>query len=190
LITFETAKKQKIANNCCAAYQFKMSLNNLQLTPSEITTLYKNSLVEIPDAGIIQTKPGKETTWNYLGENMKNVLVILMYKDAVHIPDKQLSFFTKLLAACHLNLSDTAILNIYNYKEAGFENLISFFKPKVVFLFGVSPAELEMPLLFPFFQVQAYKNVSYLYSPSLEEIEPDKNLKTSLWACLKKIFNL
>lgn len=167
-----------------------MSLNNLQLTPAEITTLYKNSLVDIPDAGNKQNKLGKEIAWKYLGENKKNVLVILDYKDVVHIPDKQLFFLTKLLAACHLNLGDTAILNIHNYKEAGIENLISFFKPKVALLFGVSPAEVEMPLLFPLFQVQAYKNASYLYSPSLEEIEQDKNLKTSLWACLKKIFNL
>ena len=168
-----------------------MNLNKLHLSPSDISFLYKNSLVEIKDAENYQLAAGKTgTTWKFLGQNKKNILIILKYEDAVHIPDKQLAFLTKLLAACNLNLGDIAILNFQNYGQAGFANIISFFKSKVVFLFGVSPDEFGLPLLFPAFQVQAYKEASYLYSPSLEEIEPDINLKTKLWACLKKIFNL
>ena len=40
------------------------------------------------------------------------------------------------------------------------------------------------------FQVQAYKDAVFVSSPSLDTIEPDKNLKGKLWSCLKKIYNL
>jgi len=167
-----------------------MNLNKIQLTPAEISRLYKYSLVEISAAINYPVKQEKEIAWKFLGKNNKHILIVLNYTDAVHLPDDELTFLTRLLAACNLNLGDIAILNIHYYPETGFENTISFFQPGIVFLFGVSPADFGMPLLFPAFQVQIHKNTRYLFAPSLEEIEADKNLKTKLWSCLKKIFNL
>jgi hypothetical protein len=172
-----------------------MSLNSIKFEPTDIAALYKNSLVEIDakQQALPQIDTSIErmaTGWKYLGENKKKTLVVVRDANAVHIPDKQLSFLTKLLAACNLNLADVAILNFQDHNSSEFNEIINFFKPKVVLLFAVEPGEFGLPMIFPQFQVQGYKDAMFVSSPSLDVIEPDKSLKGKLWVCLKKIFNL
>ena len=172
-----------------------MSLNSIKFEPADIVSLYKNSLVEVDAKQQVlpQTNTNAEpvaTGWKYLGENKKKTLVVVRNADAVHIPDKQLSFLTKLLAACNLNLADVAIFNFHDHNSSEFNEILNFFKPKVVLLFAVEPAEFGLPMIFPQFQVQGHKDAVFVSSPSLDVIEPDKSLKGKLWVCLKKIFNL
>ena len=172
-----------------------MSLNSIKFEPTDIAFLFKNSLVDInakqqvlPQTDII-TEP-ITTGFKYLGENKKKTLVVVRNADAVHIPDKQISFLTKLLAACNLNLADVAIFNFQDHSSSEFNEILNYFKPKVVLLFDVEPAEFGLPMIFPQFQVQGHKDAVFVTSPSLNVIEPDKSLKGKLWVCLKKIFNL
>ena len=172
-----------------------MSLNSIKFEPTDIASLYKNSLVEInaEQQASSQAKIETETITTelkYLGENKKKTLVIVRNTDAVHIPDKQLSFLTKLLAACSLNLADVAIFNFQDHNSSEFNEILNFFNPKVVLLFDVEPGEFGLPMIFPQFQVQGHKDAVFVSSPSLDVIEPDKSLKGKLWVCLKKIFNL
>lgn len=172
-----------------------MSLNSIKFEPTDIAFLYKNSLVEIDIKKEVstQTKNSDEPIsggWKYLGENKKKTLVVVRSADAVHIPDKQLSFLTKLLAACNLNLADVAILNFQDHNSSAFNEILNYFKPKVVLLFDVEPGEFGLPMIFPHFQVQGYKDAMFVSSPALNIIEPDKSLKGKLWVSLKKIFNL
>ena len=172
-----------------------MSLNSIKFEPADIVSLYKNALVEInakqpvlPPADT--NTEAVATGWKFLGENKKKTLVVVRNTDAVHIPGKQLSFLTKLLAACNLDLADVAIFNFQDHNSSEFNEILSFFKPKVVLLFAVDPGEFGLPMIFPPFQVQGYKDAVFVSSPSLDVIEPDKSLKGKLWVCLKKIFNL
>jgi hypothetical protein len=172
-----------------------MSLNSIKLEPTDIAFLYKNSLVEInaKQQVLPQTNINDEpidSGWKYLGENKKKTLVIVRNASAVHISDKQLSFLTKLLAACNLNLADVAVLNFQDHNSTEFNEILNYFKPKIVLLFDVDPGEFGLPMIFPQFQVQGYKDTLFVSSPSLDLIEPDKSLKGKLWVCLKKIFNL
>jgi hypothetical protein len=177
-----------------------MSLNSIDFSKKNIADLYKSSLVELnkqcSDSGIKE----KQVQLKFLGENKKHVLVVVNYADAVHIPDIQLGFLTNLLSACKLTLADTAVFNFHPYsgpdkpdddeRTKHFNNIISFFKPKTVLLFGIEPAYFGMPLLFPQFQIQSHNNSTFLFTPTLQEMEHDKSLKTKLWICLKKIFSL
>jgi len=43
---------------------------------------------------------------------------------------------------------------------------------------------------FPHFQQQKFTGITFLFSPSLNELENDKLLKSKLWICLKQIFNI
>ena len=172
-----------------------MSLNSIKFETTDIALLFKNSLVEINAEQKIlsQTHSDAEPIaigWKYLGENKKKTLVVLRYPDSVHVPDKQLSFLTKLLAACNLSIADVAIINFEHYASIGFDKIMSHFTPAVVLLFDTKPDEFGMPMNFPEFQVQRYKDAVFVSSPSLQIIEPDKTLKGKLWVCLKKIFNL
>ena len=176
-----------------------MSLNSIKFETTDIALLFKNSLVEInSEKQVPQINRSSEPIapdsdpngLKYLGENKKKALVVVRYADVTHLPEKQLSFLTKLLAACNLSIGDVAILNFQHYNSTSFDKIINCFKPKVVLLFDVEPGEFGMPMIFPPFQVQGYKDSVFVSSPSLEMIEPDKNLKGKLWTCLKKIFNL
>ena len=55
-------------------------------------------------------------------------------------------------------------------------------------LFGVQPAEIELPLDFPNYQIQRYNNQVYLTAPLLSNFKDNKAEKTKLWNCLKQIF--
>jgi len=192
MFTFEAQRNKKKLTPICRLF---MSLNSIKFEPTDIAFLFKNSLVEInaEQQVISQTKIEIDRITNglkYLGENKKKTLVVVRNTDAVHIPEKQLSFLTKLLAACNLNLADVAIFNFQDHNSSEFNEILNFFKPKVVLLFDVETGEFGLPMIFPQFQVQGYKDAVFVSSPSLDVIEPDKSLKGKLWVCLKKIFNL
>ena len=165
-----------------------MNLNTIQFDAADIALLFKNSLVEINTENPVSSATNGE--WKYLGENKQKTLIVVRYAGEVHLPGRQLSFLTKLLAACKLTITDVAIVNFQHYTSSDFDRIIDHFKPKVVLLFDIAPGEFGMPMIFPQFQVQRYKEAVFVSSPSLEVIEPDKALKGNLWVCLKKIFNL
>lgn len=167
-----------------------MSLNSIQLSQNELVLLYKNSLVDLTNGETVGKQLPADQPFKFLGGNKKNVLVVVHYPEAAHLPDRQLTFLTRLLAACHLHLGDVAILNFFHHNASEFNSIISFFKPKSVLLFGTEPATFGTPLLFPAYQVQAYQEAVYLFTPALGELENDKLQKSKLWVCLKKIFNL
>jgi hypothetical protein len=87
-------------------------------------------------------------------------------------------------------LGDIAILNLTNAPSVLHKDIQNKFKSSVTILFGLTPEELEMPVNFPEFQVQAFNNCTFLHTPTLEKLETDKILKSKLWVCLRKMFNL
>ncbi|MBL0130777.1 MAG: hypothetical protein IPP43_06385 [Chitinophagaceae bacterium] len=106
------------------------------------------------------------------------------------MPDHELTFLTGILGACKLSLADVAIVNLYNHPQSSYNELTSFFKSKIVFLFDMEPAAFGLPMHFPHYQIQAFAGNSFLYAPSLKELENDRVEKSKLWVCLKRLFNL
>ncbi|MBK9568854.1 MAG: hypothetical protein IPO53_02260 [Chitinophagaceae bacterium] len=54
----------------------------------------------------------------------------------------------------------------------------------------MEPAAFGLPMHFPHYQIQAFAGNSFLYAPSLKELENDRVEKSKLWVCLKRLFNL
>ena len=187
-----------------------MELNNIILPVSVVADLYHSSLIEENEAAekkitaaVIEkedmlhqapkNEQGREdgkTRWKSLGNNQKNILVIVQHSDAVHLPDQDLTFLTGILGACKLSIADVAIVNINNHQQASYKELTTAFKSRIVFLFAVEPATFGLPMNFPHYQIQAFAGNSFLFSPSLKELENDKVQKSKLWVCLKRLFNL
>lgn len=181
-----------------------MDLNHIELPPILVADLYFSSLI-----GDRETRPpkGAETgisdeekssqaekspgfLWKSLGSNQKHILIIVKTSEAVHLPDHELTFLTGILGACKLSLADVAIVNLYNHPQSSYKELTSFFKSKIVFLFDMEPAAFGLPMHFPHYQIQAFAGNSFLYAPSLKELENDRVEKSKLWVCLKRLFNL
>lgn len=177
-----------------------MDLNNIELPASLIVDLYHTSLFNTNEFSV-EKNLDKETPkhidkveiiapFKWLGDNKKNILVIVNNKEVVYLPDNELAFFTGILSACKLTVADVAILNFNTHPEVSYKELTDFFKSKIVFLFDVEPAAFGLPMNFPHYQIQAFAGNSFLYSPSFKDLENDKVKKSKLWICLKRLFNL
>jgi len=171
-----------------------MGLNDIKLPASLTTSFYRTTLVETGEYEAIerpivieQPVPGE---WKYLGDNKKNILIAVNYPGISHLPDEELVFLTNILVACKLDLGDIAIVNIANTTQASYKDYHSFFKSKIIILFGIDPLSFGLPVDFPAFQVQSVAGNTFLYSPSLGECREDKLSKSKLWVCLRKLFNV
>jgi len=94
------------------------------------------------------------------------------------------------LNACKLNMADIALINTRQVAGTGYTEINKITAPVITLLFDVAQNDIGLPLQFPHFQVQRFGNVSYLSAPSLDLIEGDKLLKSTLWGCLKNLFQL
>jgi len=181
-----------------------MSLNDLQLSSSMIARLYPSSLVSPDGEDAIQISKKQDVTgrnnqktesnaaesWKSLGNNQQNILIVVNYADSVHLPDEELSFLTSMLTACKLSLGDVAIINTNNYERVNCKDILTQFKSRIVFLFGIEPLDFGLPAGFPHFQVQTVSNCTFLYTPALEERHTDALLKSKLWVSLRSIFSI
>lgn len=166
-----------------------MDINNIELTPAAVTALFKNSLY-MEESNKAEKVKEEKTVFKYLGQNNKKIVLLVNYTDAAFLPDKQLEFLTSVLTACKLSLADVAIINGAYAGDTSYKSLSKELQMQYAILFGVNPSSLSLPVDFPSYQVQSFSNCTYLYSDSLEALAADKELKTKLWFCLKKIFGI
>ena len=165
-----------------------MSLNNIQLSTQQLVQLYENVLVEdVPRPNdIVDGLPAIRS----LGGNAKHVLILVQKEAEAFLPDNELQFLTTILGACGLSLADIALVNYATLPDKGYAPLIEHFRSRQVVLFDVTPLQLGMPINFPPFQVQGFKDCRYLQAPALHLIEADLTSKKSLWAALKNLFHI
>lgn len=164
-----------------------MSLDNIQLPPIVLQQLFKHSLIDLKN----EREPEEKTittSFATLGNNSKQIVIIVNSDETLYLPDDQLNFLLGILAACNLTMEDVAILNIKKNKSVNYKTLAKELKPQKLFLFGVNPDQIELPLDFPNYQVQPYNNQVYLTAPLLSNFKDNKTEKTKLWNCLKQIF--
>jgi hypothetical protein len=164
-----------------------MSLDNIQLPAIVLQDLYKNALIDLQTEN---TDPGAEATvkFSYLGNNQQRVAIIVKNMAAIYLPEEELNFLLGILTACKLSMADIALVNISKNKSLNYTTLTEQLHADKILLFGVQPSELELPLQFPFYQVQKFNNQVYLSAPTLGQLEDDKAEKTKLWNCLKQVF--
>ena len=184
-----------------------MALNDIRLNSTLLAEIYKDFLVEIDgQSHAKRTQSSKSQTqmpedisttntssiaWEHLGEFKKRILLVVRYPGVAYMPDEPLNFLTSILNACKLSLADVAIVNIANLPSIQYNDLRKKYNSAViVVLFGPTPSELEMPVNFPEFQIQPFHNCTFLHTPVLEKLETDKVLKSKLWVCLRRIFDL
>lgn len=166
-----------------------MSLDKIQLPAFLYQSIFKKNLVVIKSENTV--KPSKkESKINFLGGNEKKIIFIGKDDKNKFLGDNQMKFLNDLLNACHLTMADIAFLNFRENNAFSYNDLTEQLSPKKILIFGVTAKELDLPFAIPFFQVQNFHEHVYLISPSLEEIQLNKELKKQLWNCFQKIFNI
>ena len=181
-----------------------------QLPGFIIAGLYKDSLV-ITEETINQTSPAKKQEqvtnktpkqditqpalpkqW-FLGDNKRNISILLKDETAVHINDEWLGTLSKLLTACKLNLADVAIINLK--PGINFSIIKEQLQPQYVLMFNVTTNEVELPFNMPDYQVQKYGGTTFMMAPAItlsadKTTDSIKTEKRNLWEKLKVIFNV
>jgi hypothetical protein len=164
-----------------------MSLNDLVLNDDLLTSLYGHSLVNLNKT----TGASAAAKINFLGNNEKNIVIIMRDPDFAFLPDDQLVFLVKMLKACKLNIGDVALINQVTAPIL-LKDLLRQFKPSLILFLGVSPAIIGMTVKDDLFSVQPFSNGFFLQVPPLAELNSDteeaKPLKSKLWSCLKQLF--
>jgi hypothetical protein len=139
------------------------------------------------------TSPTEPAPYKFLGNNRKQIAIIVHSPGTAFLPDNQLSFLTKMLEACRMNIGDIAIVNAATTPIL-IAQLRQQLNPNTVLLFGLEPVTIKLPINFPLFRLQPYDACTYLSAPALsllvENSEESKLLKSKLWICLKTLFNV
>lgn len=165
------------------------SLNDMQLSDDHLASLYGRSLVEVA--------PGKKTpeeadvtkrvtSIKFLGNNAKNITILVREQDHAFLPEAQLAFVSKILGACHMNTGDVAIVNL-GQTNHDIDVICKQLTPACIISFGIiTSGEL--------FNIENCEGISFLNAPSLAELTNEateaRQLKTRLWTALKQLFEI
>lgn len=167
-----------------------MSLDDIVLPAQVVQELYRDVLVELTPPVAIPAASADDSALTYLGDNQKQVAVIVDDPESIYLQDEALNFLLGILTACKLSMADIALINSAKNPGMTYQELEQQLHAKKLILFGVAPAVLQLPLQFPHYQVQQYNNQVYLASPALRVLMNDRAEKTKLWVCLKQVFQL
>lgn len=151
------------------------------ILPDEIlSSLYKNSLVSIPEIAE-SSLTGKSV------KTSADAIVITSHKGSP-LPAGQQIFLQNILKACKLDPVNIPVLKADDPITANYQAMHEQYASSKLVLFGMSTAEIALPIRFPNYQVQSFQGVQYLCADSLEVLEHDKNLKAILWKSLQQLF--
>ncbi len=157
-----------------------MNKNNKELLPNSlITLLYKDVLIE--DKTYLEKNTEEQ-------ETMPKDVLIIAKSASTNLNEKQILFLTSILKALKLGLNDVNLITNLDEHFGPYKTMVSKYSPNKIILFGLGPSDIELPMNFPPFQIQAFENKKYLCAPTLEEIEENKSTKLTLWQGLQKLF--
>lgn len=175
-----------------------MNSSPIQLPDFVISDLYKNQLVVIEESIAEIKLPKKEAPTHlskpeFLGNNEKNICILVKDSQAVYLNDHSLQFLSAILTACKLNLGDVAIVN-FSRTPLHYNSLKEWLTPKYILVFDIGATTLQLPFDLPTYQVQSYDKCSFLFAPSLDQMTADtreaKIEKSKLWLSLKTMFKI
>jgi hypothetical protein len=166
-----------------------MSLDNIQLPAIVIQEMFKNSLIDCKSEKQVRENTS-ESTLTFLGNNDKQVLILVKNADSLYMPDEELTFLLGILTACKLTMNDVAIMNLHQQPKFNYTAIGKDIFANTIIQFGTNPADIELPMSFPTYQLQAYNNQTYLCAPELSILQQDKAEKMKLWNCLKTLFSI
>ncbi len=173
-----------------------MNLNEIRLPATVIADLYKNSLIALTvntnTSSLFLSEEVLPDPLQYLGNNLKQILIAVYYPDQTFLPDDQLRFLNAVLKACNLTQEDTAIVNFATFKP-DYNLLKRQLLPQVMLFFGDRAKFITISGNATEFEQIKLEEITTLFIPELERLNQDNNegkiLKKKLWSALKHLFS-
>lgn len=165
------------------------SFKNIHLPDFVLAEMYKNNIVSTKT----EAQP-KSTPIGFLGDNKKNIAILLQDDDAVFINDERLNFLSNILQACHLTLADVAIINIKNQPDIHYQNIVEQLQPKFILLFDININAIGFSNNLQLYQLQKINDYTIMSAAPLDKMlsktQEAKIEKSKLWMSLKIMFNI
>ncbi len=167
-----------------------MGIDNIQIPASFYPSLFKKNLVDLQARVSRHQSRKQDPEIDFLGGNEKNITFIVSNEHHTYLDDGELKFLSGLINACNITMGDISIVNFAHHKNIRYNVLSSFLASRKILCFGVSSLDIDLPFAIPYFQVQTFQEIQYIFCPHLEQLQEDVNSKKLLWVSLRKIFNL
>lgn len=167
-----------------------MSIDNIHLPVSFYPYIFKKHLVDIQKKSGGKEKVKADGEIEFLGGNEKNITFIVRNEQNKFLNDNELKFLSGLITACEITMGDISIVNLSHNKDVDYDKLVAHLHSQKILCFGVSPAEIDLPFTIPYFQVQLFQDIQYIFCPGLEQLQNDVDSKKQLWTSLQKIFKI
>ena len=161
-----------------AAFSFIM-LEDIFLLNKDKTGIANPFALPPPDAKTVVTG------FNYLGSNKKKFLVVVHYPGIEFIAALHLEALQNILKRLDHTLEDIAVLNLANYAETGFDDLMEYFNPQKLLVLGekalpngTETLTLNMPA--------KINDCTALLSFSFDEMMDNLENKKAFWEKMKQ----
>jgi hypothetical protein len=142
-----------------------------------------------PEPVIAALQPEVKTlpvSFNYLGKNLKNFLVLVHYPDLDFIDETHLTALINIIKRKELAIDDLAIVNLAKQVNTHYDELIKFFKPAKLLVLGnkalpqgIPPLVLNTP--------KSLNGSTSLYSFAFGEMMESTDDKKAFWEQMKTL---
>ncbi|PWJ42093.1 hypothetical protein [Sediminitomix flava] len=142
---------------------------------------------EVPKTNEVSTE--KKGGIHYLGENKRNILVIVDYKESDFYKSKEFQLLLKIMEAVNVTLHEFVLVNLNENKEISFKKLKEQFIPTKVFYYSDLDKNTYMGDLIKYDIVEKGE-FQLISSDSLTQLQNDVEKKKQLWGVLRKTFSV
>lgn len=125
-------------------------------------------------------------SFNYLGSNKKNFLILVNYPDREFIQDDHLVALEKVLSGIKHTRDDVAILNLEKNAGAAYAQIADFFKPQTVVILGKQALPQGLSGL-DFNTIAALDGGKALLTFSFDEMMTNIDNKKAFWEQIKNV---
>lgn len=132
---------------------------------------------------LVEIKP---VQFKYLGGNKMKFLIVVYYPEHEFIAGNHLEALGNILKRLAFTIDDIAILNLANYDEAIFSDLVDFFSPQKLLVLGESALPVGMETL----TLNVPKRVNScntLFSYNFTDMMDNVAYKKAFWEKMKQL---
>jgi hypothetical protein len=120
------------------------------------------------------------------GGNARNILVGFFDEQS----EEREEYLKKIIGAAKLNLSEDCLI-LRGSLETKFPSMAQMQNAhsiKQAVFFGIKPNDIGLNLEVPPYQPVVFNNCTLLFVDKISIIEPSKERRAALWACLQRMF--
>jgi hypothetical protein len=159
-----------------------------------IEAIGKEAIASTPVHAVVnEHKATPPAPLKYLGDHLKQIMVLVNDPNAVHLNESDLGLLSSILNACKLTLADIALINTAQ-QPLSMHEMLTTLPSQLVLAFDLSATQLKIKLPTTLYKPIVLGDTHILFSSSLQSMQgadqTAKLEKSKLWNALKLLFKL